>query len=97
MRQRTEILNILRRYKPYLQSEMGVQSLALFGSYARDTADAESDIDILVELKAPRYDWLVRLQDFLEDKLQASVDLTRKGPHLQPQFLEAIQQDLVYA
>jgi hypothetical protein len=97
MLQRTEILNILREYKPYLQAHMGVNSLALFGSYARETADADSDIDILVELEAPRYEWLVQLQEFLEEKLHAPVDLTRQGPHLQPQFLETIQSDLVYA
>ncbi len=96
MHERTDILNTLRQYKPYLQEQMGVRSLALFGSYARETASAGSDIDILVELEAPRYDWLVRLQYFLEEKLRAPVDLTRRGPHLQPQFLETIQQDLVY-
>lgn len=93
---RTEILNILRQYKPQLQQQMGVKSLGLFGSYARGVADADSDIDILVELKAPCYEWLVNLQYFLEEKLQAPVDLVRRGPHLQKQFLESIQSDLVY-
>jgi predicted nucleotidyltransferase len=44
------ILNELRRLKPYYLSE-GFSIEGLFGSYARDEADAKSDIDILVEAK----------------------------------------------
>jgi len=44
------ILNELKRLKPHYLSE-GFIIEGLFGSYARDEADSESDIDILVEAK----------------------------------------------
>jgi len=51
-----EILEILRLEKPYLQENFGVLSIGLFGSYARGTERADSDIDVLVELKEPRFE-----------------------------------------
>ncbi len=49
---RDEILRLLRDHHEDL-IHLGVKSLALFGSAARDEADAESDVDLLVEFAAP--------------------------------------------
>jgi len=43
------ILNILKEVKPKYQKE-GIDILGLFGSYAKDTADEFSDIDIAYKL-----------------------------------------------
>jgi len=43
------ILNTLKEVKPKYQKE-GIDILGLFGSYARDTADEFSDIDIAYKL-----------------------------------------------
>jgi uncharacterized protein len=45
---RDKALTILTANKPLLAERYGVMRLALFGSTARDVANAESDIDILV-------------------------------------------------
>lgn len=45
---RDKALAILASNKPLLAERYGVMRLALFGSTARDVANAESDIDILV-------------------------------------------------
>lgn len=42
------ILNHLRTIEAPLQEE-GITLIGLFGSYARDEADEESDIDLLIE------------------------------------------------
>lgn len=61
--------------------ERGLTSLALFGSYVRRTARADSDIDVLVEI-APGMRFslvdLVSLKDYLEDRLGRSVDVVTK-------------------
>ncbi len=44
---RAEILDQLRALKPWLK-EKGVAELALFGSFARNEARSDSDIDLLV-------------------------------------------------
>ena len=50
---RDELLTILRTHKPTLAERFGVTSLSLFGSFARDQATDESDVDILVGYDAP--------------------------------------------
>lgn len=50
---RKQILDILRRHKPVLGQRFGVTELALFGSFARNQATEDSDIDILVKFNAP--------------------------------------------
>ena len=52
-----KILEILRKEKPYLQEKFGLLSIGLFGSYAKGTESPESDIDVLVELTEPRFDF----------------------------------------
>ncbi len=43
-----KVLDLLRVHKPILVERFDVTELALFGSFARDTADENSDIDVLV-------------------------------------------------
>ncbi|MCP4626725.1 MAG: hypothetical protein GY850_24945 [bacterium] len=45
-----EILDFLQEKKSYLRKEFGVLSIGLFGSYAKGTQGAESDVDLFVEL-----------------------------------------------
>jgi hypothetical protein len=54
-----------------------VKKAFLFGSYSRNTAVKESDIDILVELDYSRHIGLefVKMKIDLEDKLHKKVDL----------------------
>lgn len=58
-------------------TEDKVKSVALFGSHAANTANADSDIDLLIEFDSPFVSLFVlgRLLTELEDALKASVDL----------------------
>ena len=63
--------------------ERGIRSLAVFGSVARGTARPDSDVDVLIDVE-PGMSFslidLVRLKDFLEDRLGYKVDVvTRAG------------------
>lgn len=49
---RTQVLNILAAHQAQLR-ELGVKSLALFGSVARDEATGASDVDLLVDFDRP--------------------------------------------
>jgi predicted nucleotidyltransferase len=49
---RDEILRFLNEHRAELE-RFGVKSLAFFGSVARDEAQEDSDVDILVEFTAP--------------------------------------------
>ncbi len=87
-----QAIELLTRSKPILQKQFGVTRLALFGSTARDTAQPNSDIDILITFDAPatskRYFGVLF---YLEDLLECPVDLiteTALRPELRP-FIEA--------
>ncbi len=58
----------------------GVKSLAVFGSAARDTMSATSDIDVLVEFDTPpSFDRYFDLKFFLEELIERPVDLVTRG------------------
>jgi uncharacterized protein len=73
---RQTALDLLATHKPHLQRLFGVRSLALFGSTARGTAQAGSDIDILVAFTGPANSkQYFGAQFYLEDALGCPVDL----------------------
>lgn len=49
---RERILEFLRAHKDELRKQFGVTRLGLVGSYARDEAREESDIDLVVSLQS---------------------------------------------
>jgi uncharacterized protein len=72
---RAEIIRLLSEHRLELR-QMGVRSLALFGSAARDELLPDSDIDLLADLEPPyTYDRYVRVKFFIEDLFHRSVDL----------------------
>ena len=63
---RNDILSLLNAHKTVLE-EFHVKSLLLFGSIARNEANAESDVDLLVEFEQTiGLFTFVRLQRYLE-------------------------------
>ena len=92
---RQRVLELLAEHKPHLAERYGVTRLAVFGSMARDAADARSDIDVLVAFDGPatseRY---FGVMFYLEDLFGRSVDLvTEKAlreelrPHIEREAL----------
>jgi predicted nucleotidyltransferase len=82
--------------KPELTGRFGVKRLALFGSTARDVANSESDIDILVAFDEPatsaRY---FGVQFLLEDLFGRKVDLVTEKA-LRPELRKYVEQEAIY-
>lgn len=94
---KTEILDSIKSEKDFLARQFGVVNIGLFGSYVKGTQSSNSDIDILVELKEPRFDWMAGLQIHLENKLGRRIELVRKQQKQESRFLKRIQKDIIYA
>jgi len=61
------VLEALRLVKPVLEKKFKVESMAVFGSCARDQATNKSDIDLAVRFnEAPSFSTLGRMTTFLE-------------------------------
>jgi uncharacterized protein len=72
---RSHVLELVKSHQTQLK-EMGVISLDLFGSVARDQAHAESDVDFLVELEGSiGFFGFFRIKHYLEDLLECPIDL----------------------
>lgn len=70
-----DVLTKVKAHQAALEA-MGVKSLELFGSVARNQATSASDIDFLVEFSKPvGLFQVLDIQYFLEDLLQHSIDL----------------------
>ena len=91
---REAVLRVLRESKPSLEQEFPVWRLALFGSVARDEADEQSDVDILVEVEPSIGLDFVTLAERLESLLGHKVDLvSRRG--IKPLLWERIERELI--
>ena len=92
---RSKVLEILTRVKPELASRFGVIRLSMFGSTARDEAQHDSDVDIMVSFDGPatsrRY---FGVQFHLEDALGCPVDLVTEKS-LRQELCPFIEQEAV--
>ena len=94
---RNEIVDFLTTHKAEMRRTYGVQEIVLFGSYARQSAREDSDIDIAVELDDDKKTLtnFFGLQRFLEERLGKRIDLGIKSA-MKPIVRKAAQEDMVY-
>lgn len=91
---RDTALKILSEQKAALK-KLGVKSLALFGSTARNEAKEESDIDILVEFEGQAtFDGYMEAKFLLEDALNKRVDLVLKHT-LKPRIRPYVEREAI--
>jgi len=95
MMNRKQILETIADHREELAS-LGVKSLSLFGSSARDDAVEESDVDLLVEFSEPvgLFKFL-DVKDSLEEWLRRKVDLVTPDA-LKRQLRERILAEAVH-
>ena len=93
---RQTALKLLAGHKANLVARFGVSRLALFGSTARDSAKAGSDVDVLVSFDGPatssRY---FGVQFYLEDLMGCPVDLVTDKA-LRPELRPFVERDAVH-
>ena len=63
---KADVLRVLREIRPELAGRFTARRIGVFGSFARDSAGPESDVDILVELNEPTFDHYMDLKFYLD-------------------------------
>ena len=85
----------LRLLMPTLKKRFKVETIDIFGSYARNEQSEESDVDILVTYsQMVSFFTVYDLENFLHRKLRVRVDITSKK-FLNPYIKNRVLQEAV--
>jgi predicted nucleotidyltransferase len=93
--EKEKVLLVLRSSLAELKT-LGVQSVAVFGSTARDEASPESDVDVLIEFsERATFDRYMEVKFLLENSLGKPVDLITRAA-LKPRMRPQVEQEAIY-
>ena len=92
---RDTVLGLLRTHKATLGERFGVVEMRLYGSFARDQAAGDSDVDVLVRFGSPP-DWkrYFGAQAYLEDLLGRPVDMATRQ-ELRAEIRHYVEQEVI--
>lgn len=93
--EKQDILDELSNQRHQL-ANFGVEQIGLFGSFVRDEANQESDIDLLVDMSKNRKTFrnFMALNYYLEEIFGRKVDLVTKqslSPYIGPHILRTVE------
>jgi len=91
-----DVLQVLRERMPELLGRFTVRRIGIFGSFVKDIARPDSDVDVVVELNEPTFDHYMDLKFYLEEILGRPVDLVLHDS-IKPRLRPIIDQEVVYA
>jgi predicted nucleotidyltransferase len=89
------VLDKLSEHKPELQRKYPVSRLGVFGSYAREEATDQSDIDIAVEITAPMGLNFIEMADEIEALFGIKTDVV-PFRSIKPEYLQYVKNDIIY-
>jgi len=90
-----DILGFLTLHKQELQNNFALTKIGLFGSYAKNTANENSDIDIVIQ--SNKKDFFLRddLKEYLEDSFKLPVDVGYIDS-IRTYYKNKIEKDIIY-
>ena len=93
---KNEILKVIRENREKIK-EFGVKRIGIFGSFARDEAGEESDIDIIVEFEEGKknFDNFINLAFFLEELFGKKIDLLT-SESISPYIKPYVEKEVIY-
>ncbi len=91
-----EILNFLKEYKISKSDEYHIKRIGIFGSYARNEADEDSDIDVVVDFSEPDLLNQVGIMQELSKVFSKKVDVIALWSKMNPKLLSRIERDAIY-
>lgn len=74
-----QILQELKNWKAANADKYGIVEMGVFGSVAREEANSDSDVDVVIELKEPDLLEMIGIKMELEQYLNRPVDIVSKN------------------
>ncbi|MGA2296282.1 MAG: nucleotidyltransferase domain-containing protein [FCB group bacterium] len=93
---KSEILDILKKYKTDNSHNYGVLEMGVFGSVAREQINEASDVDIFVKMETPNPFFIVHIKEELEKFLNMHVDIVRFRDKMNPFLKNRIESEGIY-
>lgn len=93
---RERLCTLLRTFKERRGAEYRLSALGYFGSYARDTATPDSDVDIVFDTDAPNLFLIAMMQQDLEQLLGRPVDVLQLRGLNNPRLKARVEREAVY-
>lgn len=87
-----EILTFLKNNKKTFQKKYNIEQIGLYGSYARNEATSNSDIDIFVKMP-PKFFDILSVKEDLEKAFNKNVDIVRIRDKMNPFLQKRILKD----
>ena len=95
MKTKEECMELIKSCADTLRHSFGVSSFRLFGSVAREEQQADSDVDMCVEM-VPKLYLLVELGMYLEELLGCRVDVIRMHRNMNAFLRKEIEKDGIF-
>ncbi len=96
MLQLEECKRKLSNFKQVFGQKFGITTIGIFGSVARQENNADSDIDIVVEVEKPSLSIMYELKENLKRLFGCEVDLVHFRQSLRPLLKHNIQNEAIY-
>lgn len=90
-----DLLSLTRANSQHIKS-LGVRRLGIFGSFAKDLQNADSDVDLLIEFETgeKKFDNFIALAFLLENIFNRRVEMVTPeslSPYLKPHILREVE------
>jgi len=93
---REDILTVLRDNKGHFAEKYGVTKLGLFGSFARNEATEQSDVDVCFDTANAEPFIATHLKAEIEAMFHRPVDIVQPHPYLRPLFRKRLEREVIY-
>ena len=91
-----DIVAFLKTHKEEMRQKFGVTKIGLFGSYVRNEAKEDSDIDIAVEMNEEHiFRNFFALEQYLRNHLRKNVDIGTESS-IKPIAKKRIMEEIIY-
>ena len=95
--ERDDIIEALRRFKEANQKAYCIRKIGIFGSSARNAANTESDIDVIVVLDKQDLFNVIGIKQDLEEEFGVPVDVVSYRQKMNGYLKRRIESEALYA
>jgi len=94
---KNQILSSLQKYKNKYKDQYGIEDIGIFGSYARNTAQENSDVDVFIKLKHSNLFLLSRIRIELEELFGIHTDIVQLRDKMNLYLKKHIEEEAISA